>query len=348
MNNLVKNPDRAFDYARLYAASVAAILAWGFRAADLDSFFYKDFYNFVDQFLEAIEPGANPPVEVVPALWYLPGSWKKRANHVRDMMDSTWSKARKMVDDRRASGDIRDSIIDMKIAEYDKSGWDMSQHAFNNLFGELLEAGADTTANMILTIILAITKFPEVQAKARKELDAVCGTERTPLFSDFQRLPYINCIIKEALRWRPTSDLGIPHRVARDDWYNGMYFPKDCTVWLAAWAIHHNDDIYPDHERFNPDRFLNHDKLANEYAAVEANIFPGYIITDTAPVEECVPGSTSQREAYHPLDVNAYTSSNLVRPLEFQVKVTPRSEQHQEVIERELIGALGFLDQYRQ
>lgn len=57
---------------------------------------------------------------------------------------------------------------------------------------------------MLLTIILAVTKFPEVQAKAREELDQVCGTERTPLFSDFDRLPYINCIIKEALRWRPT------------------------------------------------------------------------------------------------------------------------------------------------
>jgi cytochrome P450 len=60
------------------------------------------------------------------------------------------------------------------------------------------------TANMLLTLILAITKFPEVQVKARKELDAVCGTERTPLFSDFDNLPYINCIIKEGLRWRPT------------------------------------------------------------------------------------------------------------------------------------------------
>lgn len=57
---------------------------------------------------------------------------------------------------------------------------------------------------MLLTIILAVTKFPEVQIKARKELDEVCGTNRTPIFSDFERLPYINCIIKEALRWRPT------------------------------------------------------------------------------------------------------------------------------------------------
>lgn len=49
MNNLVEDPNRVFDFARLYASSVAAILAWGFRAKDFDSFFYKDFYDFVDQ-----------------------------------------------------------------------------------------------------------------------------------------------------------------------------------------------------------------------------------------------------------------------------------------------------------
>lgn len=49
MNNLLNDPSKSFDYARLYAASVASILAWGFRAKDFESFFYKDFYAFVDQ-----------------------------------------------------------------------------------------------------------------------------------------------------------------------------------------------------------------------------------------------------------------------------------------------------------
>lgn len=77
-------------------------------------------------------------------MWYLPGKWKNRAYHVRSLMDNTWSTARAMVEKRRADGDIRDSIIDMKLAEYEKSGWPMTQYAFNNLFGEFLEAGADS------------------------------------------------------------------------------------------------------------------------------------------------------------------------------------------------------------
>lgn len=63
-------------------------------------------------------------------------------------MDSTWSTARAMVDKRRSDGDIRESIIDMKLAEYEKDGWPMTQYAFNNLFGELLEAGADSKSSL--------------------------------------------------------------------------------------------------------------------------------------------------------------------------------------------------------
>lgn len=48
----------------------------------------------------------------------------------------------------------------------------------------------------------------------------------------------------------------------------------------------------------------------------------------------------------NPLDANAYTSSNLVRPLDYQVKITPRSEKHRQIIQSELEGALEFLAQY--
>lgn len=62
---------------------------------------------------------------------------------------------------------------------------------------------SETTATAILTNILLLAKYPEAQEKAREELDLVCGTERMPHWSDFERLPYINCIIKEGLRIRP-------------------------------------------------------------------------------------------------------------------------------------------------
>jgi cytochrome P450 len=69
--------------------------------------------------------------------------------------------------------------------------------------GEMIEGGADTTAAQLQTLVLAFCLYPEVQKKAQKEIDAVCGTDRAPLWSDFNKLPYLNCIVKEGMRWRP-------------------------------------------------------------------------------------------------------------------------------------------------
>jgi len=35
---------------------------------------------------------------------------------------------------------------------------------------------------------------------------------------------------------------------------------------MGIWSIHQDENIYPNPEKFNPDRYLNHPKLANEYA----------------------------------------------------------------------------------
>lgn len=115
-----------------------------------------------------------------------------------------WNKARKIVDDRRQKGDKRDCLIDEKLDEMTEKDWPLPDFAFNNLFGELVEAGADTTANQVLTLIMALAKYPEYQKKAQAEIDQVCGPDRAPTFDDFEKLPYVNCIVKEGLRWRPT------------------------------------------------------------------------------------------------------------------------------------------------
>ena len=71
---------------------------------------------------------------------------------------------------------------------------------------------------------------PGVQAKARKEIDAVVGLNRLPEHTDVQSLPYCQAILLETLRWRPAVPLGVPHRVMVDDEYKGYYIPEGSTI----------------------------------------------------------------------------------------------------------------------
>ena len=53
-----------------------------------------------------------------------------------------------------------------------------------------------------------MTLYPDVQKKAQDEIDAVIGNDRLPDFDDRNKLPYIEAIIAELLRWLPVAPNG--------------------------------------------------------------------------------------------------------------------------------------------
>ncbi|KAF9029998.1 cytochrome P450 [Hymenopellis radicata] len=117
-------------------------------------------------------------------------------------------------------------------------------------------AGADTTVSVTLTVMLAMLKHPEFQICAHKELDAVVGRDRIPNFEDKERLPFVNAIFMEAMRWRPVLPLAIAHACLSDDVYEGYIIPGGALVVGNAWAILHDENVYRNAEAFNPDRFM--------------------------------------------------------------------------------------------
>jgi cytochrome P450 len=50
--------------------------------------------------------------------------------------------------------------------------------------------------------------FPEAQEKAQREIDTVIGLDRLPDIEDWPKLPYVDRLIQELLRWRPTLPAG--------------------------------------------------------------------------------------------------------------------------------------------
>ena len=63
----------------------------------------------------------------------------------------------------------------------------------------------------MMTFLVACMLRPDAQKEARDEIDAVVGRERLPTFEDRPRLPFVDAICKEVLRWRPVTPLGASH-----------------------------------------------------------------------------------------------------------------------------------------
>ncbi|KAH9021877.1 cytochrome P450 [Lactarius hengduanensis] len=149
------------------------------------------------------------------------------------------------------------------------------QHAvqgIEDVLGSLFQAGADTarvlpmpltrdfqTVIAMSSLFLALILYPEVQRRAQAELDSVISRDRLPTYGDKPRLPYIEAMSKELMRWHMVTPLGVPHSLTDDDFYKGYFIPKGSVVIANAWAVLHDPGLYPDPEAFNPDRFLDED-----------------------------------------------------------------------------------------
>jgi cytochrome P450 len=108
--------------------------------------------------------------------------------------------------------------------------------------------------------MLAMVTHPEVQKRAQAEIDAVVGRDRVPTFSDMADLPYIRAMVKEALRWRPVDPFGLPHHTIEDDWYKGMFIPKNSIIIANVWELNHNPELHGNNVMaFDPSRFIDKD-----------------------------------------------------------------------------------------
>ena len=65
------------------------------------------------------------------------------------------------------------------------------------------------TVSAELSFILAMALYPDVQAKAKAEIDAVVGHDRFPTNTDFANMPYLNAMYLEILRWNQVVPLGV-------------------------------------------------------------------------------------------------------------------------------------------
>ncbi|KAF4588011.1 cytochrome P450 monooxygenase [Pleurotus pulmonarius] len=156
---------------------------------------------------------------------------------------------------RMADGDNRPCTVTTLIEEQKKKNLSTMESVW--LAAAMYGGGSESTAGSLGWWITAMVVYPSALRAAQEELDRVVGRDRMPTFDDYEHLPYCRAMVKEVLRWRPATPLGVPHRVEKDDWYNGYFIPKGTLVVANIWGMNHDEKVYgPDVHEFNPARFL--------------------------------------------------------------------------------------------
>ncbi|KAH9168015.1 cytochrome P450, partial [Lactarius sanguifluus] len=141
------------------------------------------------------------------------------------------------------------------------------------------------SASTTTSLFVALTLYPEVQRRAQAQINSVESRDRLPTFEDRSRLPYIEAICKELIRWQIIGPLGVPHAPTEDGIYRGFFIPKGCHE--VSRGILHNPELYPDPETFDPERFLNEDGTFRDDPTISLafgsgkRICPGRHLVDT-------------------------------------------------------------------
>lgn len=208
-------------------------------------------------------------------------------------------------------------------------------------------AGSDTTVSSLTSLFLALVLYPAVQKRARAELDAVVTRDRLPTFGDRPRLPYVDAMCRELLRWQMVTPLGVPHASTEDDVYNGLFIPKGAIMMANAWAILHNPDLYPDPEVFKPERFLNEDGTLRDDPVVTLafgigkRICPGrhfvdstlfIVISSVLSVFNVVKAKDMDGREIPVSVAPSFESSIVVHPEKFECAMLPRDKSAKDLI----------------
>jgi cytochrome P450 len=159
----------------------------------------------------------------------------------------------RLVRARRASGEERSDLLGLLLGARDDNQEGMDDRQLRDELVTMFVAGQETTANAMTWLWYALDQHPEVDARLRAEVDQVLG-DRWPRFQDLARLEYTQRVIHEVMRLYPPAWM-FARFADRDTTLGGHRIPKGAPLLLSPFVTHRDPELWPDPERFDPERF---------------------------------------------------------------------------------------------
>ncbi|KAG8733043.1 hypothetical protein FRC11_009045 [Ceratobasidium sp. 423] len=304
LHDCLTTPEKFYTHIRRYSSSVILSVLFGKRAPRFETKEVTDFFNAQHSWEEVLEPGAHPPMDLIPILKHVPealASWKTLCKKTRKLQR------------------------DLYFGLLEETERRVANHQENNCFME--------------------------QVLARQE--------EFGMSQDFDRLPYIQAIIKECHRWRPVAPLAIPHGTIQEETYRGYRIPAGSTIFVNNWGMFHDPEVYERPDDFWPDRFLqnefgtkagvdNADRRNNMAFGSGRRFCPGVHLANNSLMLNTMNlvwafdfGPTTDPDTGKPVpvDIHDYAKGILTCPNPFKCKITPRSTHHAEIIEHDFAAA---------
>jgi cytochrome P450 len=146
------------------------------------------------------------------------------------------------------------SVLAMLLRSRDEEGGGgLSETELRDELMTIFVGGYENSSNALAFTLALLAAHPTVAARHREEVDrALQG--RTPEPTDLPALPYTRAVLEEAMRLFPPSWM-ITREALADDVVAGYQVPGGSQLLISAYGLHHAPELWPEPDRFRPERF---------------------------------------------------------------------------------------------
>jgi cytochrome P450 len=228
---------QSLDFSKEMNALTLDVVARTLFGADVG-----DRFGVIAEALDyCMEQYTPPRIALLPLLQRLPLPSTFRFRRYSRQLKGT---IEAIIAERRRSRESHDDLLSMLLV-----GDAMTDEQLRDECLTLFLAGHETTANALSWTFHLLSLHPEAALRIRAEL----GSEELTM-DHLPKLHYTDHVIREAWRlFPPAWTLG--RRALRATSLGGYPIPKDATVVMSQWVVHRRADLYPDPERFSPERW---------------------------------------------------------------------------------------------
>ena len=183
---------------------------------------------------------------------WVPTPANRRAERARRAL---WGQVEGLIAERRAGSLDGDDLLTLLLTARDpEDGSALDDDAVRDQALILLLGGHETTGTTMALALHLLGRHPDVQQRVRDEVAAVVGDRPVTACDDLARLTFTAQVLDETMRLYPPGHTLVRHAHEATT-LDGQDVPAGHLVAVSVWGVHHNPDVWPDPERFDPDRF---------------------------------------------------------------------------------------------
>jgi cytochrome P450 len=200
----------------------------------------------------------------------------------------------KIIRDRKLGTPSGKDALSWLISARDDEGNSLSLDELKDQVLLLLFAGHETLTSALTSFCLLLAQNPDVMASLRAEQQQFPATEPLTV-EQLKEMTYLEQVLREVLRLIPPVR-GIFRKVINACEFGGYEIPKGWSVACGINQTHQDSQLYPEPERFDPDRFSSErsakpfsyvpfggglrDCLGKEFARLEMKLFAAKIVRE--------------------------------------------------------------------